>query len=117
MNDIPQMPIPVTLTEEATVMAQQAMDSAGLNNSMLRIGVLGGGCSGMQYNLDFSEVGSESELDMVYEQHGITVVVDGFSAAHMIGTTVEYRDTLQVSGFKFNNPNTQRSCGCGSSWQ
>lgn len=114
---IPVLQDPVLLTKEAADMAQQAMDAEGLTDHGIRVGVIGGGCSGLQYLLDFVKHGEESEdYDFVSEQHGVTVVVDCFSAAHLKGTTIEYQDTLHGSGFKFINPGITRSCGCGSSF-
>lgn len=114
---IPVLERPVEVTEEAVKMAIEACEEEGLKNHNLRIGVIGGGCSGLQYLLDFVEDGQESKLDFKYEQFGITVVVDPFSAAHLVGTVVEYRDTLMGTGFKFTNPNVVRSCGCNSSFR
>lgn len=108
------MPTPVVLTEKAAEMVKKAKEQEGLLTHGLRIGVIGGGCSGLQYLLDFAE--QPSEEDFVSEQHGVTVFVDPFSASHLVGTEIDYIDGLQGSGFKFNNPNVQRSCGCGSSF-
>jgi len=112
---IPSMPQPVHLSERAAEMVKSAMDQEGLAGHGLRVGVMGGGCAGLQYLLDFSETPSDD--DMVAEENGITMYIDPFSAAHLIGTTIDYVDSLQGSGFKFENPNIQRSCGCGSSFQ
>lgn len=108
------MPSPVLLTEKAAEMVKKAREQENLAAHALRIGVIGGGCSGLQYLLDFAETPSED--DFVSEQHGVTVIVDPFSASHLAGTEIDYIDGLQGSGFKFNNPNVQRSCGCGSSF-
>lgn len=115
-NDIPLMPNPVELTEAAVKESIQAMEEEGLKNHGLRIAITGGGCAGLQYFLDFDDLSEEpNELDFVYEQHGITILVDGFSAMHLKGTTVDYVDGLDGSGFKFQNDHFKRSCGCGSS--
>lgn len=116
--DTPLPPNPVILTEEAADMVLQAMSEEGMSaeTHALRIGVIGGGCSGLQYLLDFHDLEKENEYDWKYDQHSITVVVDQFSAIHLAGTTVEYMDNLSGTGFKFVNPNIKRSCGCGSSW-
>jgi len=106
---------PVTVTEKAAAMAKDAMIQEGLQNHGLRIGVTGGGCSGLQYLLDFSE--QPGDLDFVSSQHGIQVFIDPFSAAHLAGTAIDYVDGLNGSGFKFENPNVVRACGCGSSFQ
>ncbi len=109
------LPIPVTLTPKAAEMVKQAMQAEGLVGQGLRVGVIGGGCSGLQYLLDFDEAPGDD--DFVSVHHDVTVFVDPFSAGHLMGTEIDYVDSLQGSGFKFNNPNIQRSCGCGSSFQ
>ena len=113
-GSIPLAPTPVSLTEKAAEMVRDAMEQEGLAGHGLRVGVIGGGCSGLQYLLDFSE--KPVELDFVGEQHGIKVFVDPFSAAHLQGTVINYVDGLHGSGFKFENPNIVRSCGCGQSF-
>jgi len=112
---IPMTPMPVLITEKAAEMVKKAMAQEDASHQALRVGVIGGGCSGLQYLLDFTE--NPSEADFVDEQHGVKIFVDPFSGAHLMGTTVDYVDNLQGAGFKFENPNIQRSCGCGSSFQ
>lgn len=108
------MPTPVTLTEKAAAMVQEAMKQENLSGHGLRVGVMGGGCSGLQYLLDFAEKANDD--DFVSTQHGVQIFVDPFSAGHLEGTTVDYVDDLNGSGFKFNNPNAVRACGCGNSF-
>ena len=98
----------------AAEMVREAMHQEELDGHGLRIGVTGGGCSGLQYLLDFAR--DPGDLDFFEEQHGVRVFIDPFSAAHLAGTTIDYVDSLQGSGFKFDNPNIVRSCGCGSSF-
>jgi iron-sulfur cluster assembly accessory protein len=105
---------PISLTEKAAEMVREARKQEGLEGHGLRVGVIGGGCSGLQYLLDFAKEANDD--DFVIEAHGVTVFVDPFSAGHLAGTVIDYVDGLQGSGFKFNNPNIQRSCGCGSSF-
>ena len=112
---VPVLPMPVQITEKAAEMVREAMQQEELDNHGLRIGVTGGGCSGLQYLLDFAE--TPKEVDFNEEQHGIQVFIDPFSAAHLKGTVIDYVDSLNGSGFKFENPNIVRSCGCGSSFQ
>jgi iron-sulfur cluster assembly accessory protein len=107
-------PAPVSLTEKAAEMVKKAMADEGLADHGLRVGVIGGGCSGLQYLLDFAK--APSDEDFVTSHHGVQVFVDPFSAGHLAGTVVDYVDGLNGSGFKFQNPNVQRSCGCGSSF-
>ncbi|MGB1698445.1 MAG: iron-sulfur cluster insertion protein ErpA [Nannocystaceae bacterium] len=79
----------------------------------LRVKVLGGGCSGFQYDLFFDE---PEDSDMRFESHGVDLVSDQMSFMYLMGTEIDYVDGLQGAGFKFNNPNTTGSCGCGSSF-
>jgi iron-sulfur cluster assembly protein len=79
----------------------------------LRVGVIGGGCSGFQYMLDFDK---KRENDQVFETHGVKVIVDPKSLMFMRGSVVEYEETLMGAGFKIQNPNVKGSCGCGSSF-
>ena len=83
--------------------------------AVLRVAIQGGGCSGFQYGLGFDRGAAEGDLE--FEQHGIRVVVDPFSAPYLQGATVDFLDGLQESGFKIDNPNAVASCGCGHSFQ
>lgn len=104
----------VTLTEKASEMIKVAMERDGARGCGLRVGVVGGGCSGFQYNLSFEEHAGPD--DMVFEQGGVTVFVDQASQAHLQGMTLDYVTGLHGAGFKFLNPNATRTCGCGSSF-
>lgn len=112
---IPATPFPIKLTERASDMVQKAMQQEALPDHALRVGVLGGGCSGLQYQLDFTN--NALAEDFEDEQFGVRLMIDPYSAAHLAGTTIDYIDGLQGSGFKFENPNVVRACGCGSSFQ
>ena len=83
--------------------------------SVLRVAIEGGGCSGFQYGLGFDHGAQEGDLE--FEQEGVKVVVDPFSAPYLKGATVDYLETIQESGFKIENPNAVASCGCGHSFQ
>jgi len=104
----------LTLTEDAARQVRHLQEvepqSAG---KPLRVYVEKGGCSGLQYGLQFDE---RREGDRVAECHGVTVVVDAFSADFLRGTVVDYKDGLNDSGFKISNPNAKQSCGCGNSF-
>lgn len=117
MTDIPTLPPAISLTEFAAEMVSNIMEEESLNKekNYLRVGVLGGGCSGLQYLLDFTDSISE-EFDQTFEQHGVKIAIDYFSAAHLFGTTIDYKDSLSGTGFKFDNPNIIRQCGCGMSF-
>ncbi len=80
----------------------------------LRVGVRGGGCSGFQYQLAFDE---QRENDVVFESHGLKLLVDGESLQFVRGSTIDYEESLQGAGFKVNNPNVVAACGCGSSFR
>lgn len=112
---VPETPFPITLTPRAIEMVQQAMSEDPEAGGALRIGVTGGGCSGLQYMLDFAP--PASELDFEAAQQGLQICIDPFSAAHLAGTTIDYVDGLNGTGFRFENPNVVRACGCGSSFQ
>ena len=79
----------------------------------LRVKVMGGGCAGFQYDLFFDEY---AEGDNVFETNGVKLVCDQMSFMYLMGTQIDYVEGLQGAGFKFGNPNTTGSCGCGSSF-
>ena len=83
--------------------------------SVLRVAIQGGGCSGFQYGLGFDRGAVEGDIE--FDAHGVSVVVDPFSAPYLQGAEVDYVDTIQQSGFAINNPNAVSSCGCGHSFQ
>jgi iron-sulfur cluster assembly accessory protein len=105
----------VTLTEKAVEMVKDAMQREGLTGHGIRIGVMGGGCSGFQYSMDFETAAKDG--DVTLEQDGIRLFVDAMSSMYLQGVTVDYVVGLQGAGFKFNNPNAKSTCGCGSSFQ
>jgi iron-sulfur cluster assembly protein len=109
-------PMAVTITERAAQEVRRVVSEQNMSaETVLRIGVAGGGCSGFQYNLGFDNQIDEVK-DHVSEQHGIRVAVDKKSALFLDGTTVDFHEGLEKRGFTFDNPNAVRSCGCGSSF-
>lgn len=112
-GDVPTGPI-VTLTDKAVEMVKVTMQREGAAGCGLRVGVLGGGCSGFQYNLSFEE--QPGTDDAIFEQGGVRVFVDAASQPHLQGMTLDYVTGLHGAGFKFLNPNATRTCGCGSSF-
>ena len=106
----------IVLTEKAAAEVKRIMETQKYEDHVLRIGVAGGGCSGFQYALGFAKDYNEA-VDSKYEFHGVPVVVDKKSALFLDGTTVDFQDDLQGYGFRFENPNAVKSCGCGSSFQ
>ncbi len=107
----------VVLTEKAATEVKRVMEENQTDGlTMLRIGVSGGGCSGLSYDFRFDEQYDEAN-DTKTDQHGITLVVDRKSALYLDGTTVDWHEGIDARGFTFTNPNAVKSCGCGSSFQ
>jgi iron-sulfur cluster assembly accessory protein len=105
----------IHLTDSAATEIRRLMAERGEPDAMLRFGVETGGCSGMQYSMDFDQ--QAGTRDRVFDQHGITVVCDGESLAYLEGLEVDFSNKLMGGGFKFHNPNARRSCGCGTSFR
>lgn len=102
------------ITPKAIEMVKKALEEEQLEGHGLRVAVHGGGCSGLQYALDFS---NETRMgDTIFEIDGLRVYVDMASAQYLKGTVIDYLSGLNGTGFKFNNPNAQRTCGCGHSF-
>jgi iron-sulfur cluster assembly accessory protein len=113
-HEIPE-DVPVSLTPKAVEMVKITREQEGIDATFgLRVAVRGGGCSGFEYALDYE--GEARPNDVVYEQHGLTVYVDGVSARYLDGTNIDYVFGMAGAGFKFNNPKATGSCGCGSSF-
>ncbi len=105
----------ITLTEMAATKVRQLMDRDGRDASFgLRLKVVGGGCSGLQYQLMFDN--QLGEWDQEADQNGVRILVDSKSAVYLAGTTIDYVDDLNGSGFKIDNPNASNTCGCGQSF-
>ena len=106
----------VTITEKAAAEMQRVITEQKLpEETMLRVGVRGGGCSGFDYQLGFDNK-TDSENDFITEQHGIMVAIDKKSAMFLDGTTVDFHDGIEKRGFTFDNPNATKTCGCGQSF-
>ena len=106
----------VTLTETAAKEIKRVINEQDMpDNTVLRIGVSGGGCSGYQYALGFDDK-TDDNKDFVCQQHGISVAVDKRSDLFLDGTTIDFYEGLEKRGFTFENPNAVKSCGCGSSF-
>ena len=104
----------VTVTESAVAEIKKVAQEQGIENPILRIRVVPGGCSGFQYAMGFDE--EVGENDAVTEVDGVKVVVDEFSAPYMKGAVFDYVTDFMGGGFTIKNPNTTGSCGCGSSF-
>ena len=106
---------PISLTAKAVTMVKLTRQEEGLDETHgLRVAVVGGGCSGFQYALDFTT--EQRDNDYVYRVDGLTVFVDAVSARYLDGTQIDYVLGTAGAGFKFNNPKAVGSCGCGSSF-
>jgi iron-sulfur cluster assembly protein len=104
------------VTEKAIKRIRAALAKEGISPSEggLRLGVIGGGCSGLSYSIKFDS--KSRERDRIYEFDGVRVFVDPKSFVYLHGMTLDYEETLMRQGFNFINPNSTRSCGCGSSF-
>ena len=105
---------PLVFTDAAASKVGQLIAQEGNSALKLRVYIQGGGCSGFQYGLGFDNV---AEGDVELEIEGVQVVVDPYSAPYLRGTTIDFLNTIQESGFKIDNPNAVSSCGCGHSFQ
>ena len=104
----------ITLTENASVKVKELIAQEGDESLMLRVAVRPGGCAGFSYEMFFDS--QKDADDMVDNQGGVPVVVDPSSAQLLTGATLDYKDGLQGAGFSIDNPNAQKSCGCGNSF-
>ena len=104
----------VQLTETAVSKVKEILDTQEPKPAGLRIAVVGGGCSGFSYSMAFEN--SPGLLDKTYQFEGLKVFIDQASLLYLDGAQVDFVETLEGSGFKFNNPNVKSTCGCGSSF-
>lgn len=106
----------IKVSEQARKKIVVLMEDEGFDavQDYVRVGVKSGGCSGLSYELKFDK--SASEEDKIFEDNDIRLIVDKRSFLYLIGTTLEYSGGLNGKGFVFNNPNAQRTCGCGESF-
>jgi iron-sulfur cluster assembly accessory protein len=104
----------IQLTESAAEKVRELIVKRPSQTDGLRVGVRGGGCSGFTYFLEFAE--SANKGDREVDSHGVTLFVDPKSYLYLMGTEIDYVDSLAGAGFKFQNPNARRTCGCGESF-
>src|ERR1700758_2706514 len=102
----------VQLTPVAVTKVKEIIQSQNPSPAGLRVAVVGGGCSGFSYHMAFDN--QETPSDNVYQFEGVKVVVDQMSEMYLDGVQIDYIETLEGAGFKFNNPNVKSTCGCGS---
>ena len=106
--------IQVSETAKTKVVALMTEGGFDATSDYVRVGVKSGGCSGLSYELDFdNKIG---ETDKVFEDNNVRIIVDKKSFLYLVGTVLEYSGGLNGKGFVFNNPNAQRTCGCGESF-
>lgn len=106
--------IKVSETAKKKVVELMTDDGYNASTDYVRVGVKSGGCSGLSYDLKFDK--EHEEDDKVFEDNGVKIIVDKKSFLYLIGTTLEYSGGLNGTGFIFNNPNANRTCGCGESF-
>ena len=106
--------LPLSLTDNAIVKVKEIMAQQDPVPAGLRVGVVGGGCSGFSYSMSFEN--SAGMMDKTFDMEGLKVFVDATSVMYLNGCTVDYIETLEGAGFKFENPNVKSTCGCGSSF-
>ena len=106
----------INVSETASKKVQTLMEEEGFNaqTDFVRVGVKSGGCSGLSYELSFDN--KPGETDKVFEDKAVRILVDKKSFLYLVGTILDYSGGLNGKGFVFNNPNAQRSCGCGESF-
>ena len=105
----------IDMTERAVKEVRRILGEQNLpDQTALRVGVKGGGCSGFSYTLGFDD--QSSETDQVFEREGVRVICDPKSFLYLNGTQLDFEDSLMGRGFKFVNPNAAKSCGCGESF-
>ena len=107
----------IYVSDKAKSKVQKLMEDAGISDDpsyFLRVSVVGGGCSGLSYKLDFDN--ETKPMDQVFEDNGVRVVTDLKSFLYLVNTELDFSDGLNGKGFYFNNPNASRSCGCGESF-
>ena len=104
----------IKVTENAKLKALELMNEDNAKNSFIRVGVKGGGCSGLMYELKFDH--KIQENDKSFTDNGVQIVVDKKSFLYLVGTTLDFSGGLNGKGFVFSNPNADRTCGCGESF-
>jgi len=107
------MAIGVVLTDRAAARIKEVVAAENREGQGLRVKVVGGGCSGLQYKVDFDQ---PKAADKIFEKDGAKVLVDMKSLLYLSGTELDYKDELMQSGFVFQNPNVKKACGCGQSF-
>jgi iron-sulfur cluster assembly accessory protein len=105
---------PINFTDTAIAKVKEIMAQQNPVPAGLRVGVVGGGCSGFSYSMSFEN--GAGMMDKTFDFNGLKVFVDATSLMYLKGVSVDYVETLEAAGFKFDNPNVKSTCGCGSSF-
>lgn len=108
------VPTPINLTDRAVSKAKELIDGEGNPDLHLRVFVTGGGCSGFQYGFSFDDEHQEDDTEVLKD--GVRMVIDGLSYQYLVGSTVDYLESLTGSQFVVDNPNASSTCGCGASF-
>ena len=104
----------ISITTKAATRIKAILKAEKKNDHGLRISVVGGGCSGMNYNIAFDDI--RGEFDKIYKSKGVQIYCDLQSWLYLKGTTIDFSDDILSGGFKITNPNASRTCGCGTSF-
>lgn len=106
--------IPISVTDRAIEMGKEKLDDAGGGHLGIRVGIKGGGCSGLLYHFEFAD--EVKPRDLVAELDGLTLLVDKRSLKYLAGSVLDWNDALVEYGFRWKNPNAEKGCGCGTSF-
>lgn len=114
MAETPVLEHTIHVTPKALAKIKEAFAKQGVSGGGLRLGVVGGGCSGLSYLFRYDP--KPRPGDHVFEFDGVAIYIDPKSMVYLKGMTLDYKESLMYSGFVFDNPNAQKSCGCGTSF-
>ncbi len=114
VQDLAEPPTPLVFTDSAAAKVADLIAEEGNPELKLRVFVQGGGCSGFQYGFTFDDAVNED--DTLFEQNGVTLMVDSMSFQYLVGAEIDYKEDINGSQFVIKNPNAQTTCGCGSSF-
>ena len=106
----------IVLTPKAAEKINEIQGSEGLEGDHLRVGVIGGGCSGFNYSIFLEVPDRIVDIDEIFMSEGVKIVIDSMSLVYLDGLEIDYHETDFAAGFKFNNPKAKSTCGCGSSF-
>lgn len=103
----------IEITEKALLQMAKICENEGSSEKGVRLAVIGGGCSGLSYKIEFSDI---REKDNIFEHNGVKVLIDPKSSIYLKGVVLDFQDGLNGKGFVFSNPNATNTCGCGESF-